>query len=166
MTDKNQPLWLPELITLESFNGEWPAYLESIYRLFHRDFVTTKPMFRGIKLRLKRHPEYDGKSATFWHFISEGSNEAQRTPDLRRCERIKWPRAIIENESDSRLKIWSEERNGNKRIHIWFELERYIVVLDDRREYILPWTAFHIEHPHQARKYNKRFERNKDNPIR
>ncbi|MGR6756525.1 hypothetical protein ACU6QO_01760, partial [Aeromonas veronii] len=43
--------------------------------------------------------------------------------------------------------------------HIWFEAEGYLVVLDDRGEYILPWTAFFIEHEHERRKYNKRWKR-------
>ncbi|MNH30689.1 hypothetical protein D3C79_909980 [compost metagenome] len=44
------------------------------------------------RLGLKRHPVIQGKEATFWHMISEGNDEAERLPDLRRCERIRWPR--------------------------------------------------------------------------
>ena len=32
-------------------------------------------------------------------------------------------------------------------------------MLDDCSDKILPWTAFFIEHEHQRRKYNKRWER-------
>lgn len=161
MTDYATPEWLPELVTLESFGGNWQEYFEQVYQYFHQDFVASKPVFRGKRLGLKRHPEYDGKSATFWHMISEGKQEEERLPDIPRCERIRWPRPIIENVRDSALKVWAEKRNGSKRIHIWFEQEGYLVVLDDRRDFILPWTAFYIEREHQRRKYNKRFERNK-----
>ena len=44
---------------------------------------------------LKRHPELEGKSATFWHFVTEGKVEADRTPVRERIERIGWPKAII-----------------------------------------------------------------------
>lgn len=36
----------------------------------------------------------DGKEATFWHMIQEGRIEEDRTPDIRRCERIRWPKPI------------------------------------------------------------------------
>ncbi len=159
------PEWLPELICLEDFGGNWSDFFEFVYRCFHQDFVANKPSFRGRRLGLKRHPEYDGKSATFWHMISEGQNEENRTPDMRRCERIRWPKPIIERGTDPSLKIWAEPKGRNKRIHIWFEEEGYLVVLDDRGEYILPWTAFYIEREHQRRKYNKRWEKHKNNGI-
>src|SRR5690625_5054274 len=92
--------WLPPMICLSNHQGNWNNYFQVIYEIFHRDFVTSKPTFRGVRLGLKRHPEYDGKPATFWHMISEGSVEAERTPDLRRCERIAWPRPVIENSTD------------------------------------------------------------------
>ena len=91
--------------------------------------------------------------------ISTGDVEEEREPDLRRCERIRWPKPIIENDSDPELKVWAEPRGKLQRIHIWFEAEGYLVVLDDRGEYILPWTAFFIEHEHERRKYNKRWKR-------
>jgi hypothetical protein len=161
MTNVQQPDWLPELVTLEDFGGNWQDFFETVYQYFEQDFVNDKPVFRGKRLGLKRHPEYDGKSATFWHMISEGSVEDERTPDMRRCERIRWPKPIIEHDADPAIKVWAEKRGSNKRIHIWFEQEGYLVVLDDRRDFILPWTAFYIERSHQRRKYDKRYERNK-----
>lgn len=161
MTEYQQPDWLPELLLLEDFSGNWPSFFKTVYQCFEQDFVHNKPTFRGKRLGLKRHPEYDGKSATFWHMISEGSIEDERIPDMRRCERISWPKPVIENEASNSLKVWAEKKSGDKRIHIWFEQENYLVVLNERRGYILPWTAFCVEREHQKRKYNKRFERNK-----
>ncbi|TNC81381.1 MAG: hypothetical protein C9356_09370 [Oleiphilus sp.] len=152
--------WLPELVTLSDYEGDWDRYLEGIYSVFCEDFVQTKPRFRGIKLGLKRHPVIQGKEATFWHFISEGAVEEERIPDMRRCERIAWPSPVIENSDDDVIKVWMERpKSGQNRIHIWFENEGYIVVLDHRREFILPWTAFYIEREHQRKKYNKRWKR-------
>lgn len=152
---------LPLLVLLEHYRGEWSDYFDAIYEIFHQDFVLTKPVFRGKRLGLKRYPEHEGKSATFWHMISTGDQEEERIPDIRRCERISWPKPIIDNSEDPCLKIWSEPKGKNKRIHIWFEDESYLVVLDDRGDYILPWTAFYIEREHQKQKYNKRWERYK-----
>lgn len=154
------PNWLPDLLFLQSYNGDWGRYFDVIYNVFESDFVLDKPVFRGRRLGLKRHPEYDGKSATFWHMISEGKVEENRAPDLRRCERIRWPRPIIDNDRHPSLKIWAEERGSNtKRIHIWYEEEGYLVVLDDRGSYVLPWTAYYIEHAHQRKKMQKRWEK-------
>jgi hypothetical protein len=121
--------------------------------------VHNKPEFQGRRLGLKRHPEYQGKSATFWHMTSTGDDEAERIPDFRRCERIRWPKPIIENDQHPALKIWAEPKGKNQRIHIWYEDEGYLVVLDDRRDLILPWTAFHIEREHERTKYLKRWKR-------
>ncbi|KZN15316.1 hypothetical protein [Marinomonas sp. TW1] len=155
--------WLPDLVLFNDYDGDWNRYLNAIYTYFKADFVISKPIFRGVRLGLKRYPEYDGKSATFWHMTSTGDDESERIPDFRRCERIRWPKPIIENDQHSSLKVWAELKGKNKRIHIWYEQEGYLVVLDDRGDYILPWTAFYVEREHERRKYNKRWERNKDN---
>ncbi|PVZ69044.1 hypothetical protein DC094_11235 [Pelagibaculum spongiae] len=159
------PQWLPELILMEDFAGDWGSFFAAVYEVFRQDFEQDKPVFRGKRLGLKRHPEYDGKSATFWHMISEGTVEDDRVPDIRRCERIGWPRPIIENSEDAVLKVWAEPRGKNQRIHLWLESEGYLVVLDDRGEYILPWTAFYIEREHQRTKYTKRWNRYKNNGV-
>ena len=108
---------------------------------------------------LKRHPIIQGKEATFWHMISEGNDEAERLPDLRRCERIRWPRPIIENTEDAALKVWREPNGSGHRVLIWFAEAEYLVVLDERKDYILPWTAYPVEREHQQRKLEKRWER-------
>lgn len=87
---------LPPLLLLEDFGHNWDEYFEAIYKIFCRDFVVSKPNFEGKRFALKKHPMIKGKEATFWHIISEGRLEDNRLPDLRRCERIGWPRPIIE----------------------------------------------------------------------
>ncbi|MCY1995836.1 hypothetical protein OW766_00745 [Klebsiella pneumoniae] len=153
------PFPLPLLVLLEDYSGVWNDYFEVVYKIFYQDFVLTKPVFRKKRLGLKRHPEYEGKSATFWHMVSTGDQEEERIPDIRRCERIAWPKPIIDGSDTPCLKIWAEPKGKNQRIHIWFEDEGYLVVLDDRKDYILPWTAFFIEKKHQKDKYNKRWKR-------
>ncbi|MFM5477851.1 hypothetical protein ACET81_18225 [Aeromonas veronii] len=107
-----QPIWLPDLILMTASGGDWGRFFSAVYAAFEQDFVLNKPEFRGKRLGLKRHPEYAGKSATFWHMISTGEVEAEREPDLRRCERIRWPKPIIENDSDPELKVWAEPRGA------------------------------------------------------
>jgi hypothetical protein len=87
--------------------------------------------------------------------ISEGKEEENRVPDLRRCERIRWPKPIIEHEDDPKVKYWVSVKRNEDRIHIWLEEEDYIVVLADRKGFLLPWTAFLITRPHTREKLRK-----------
>ncbi|MCD6390205.1 MAG: hypothetical protein J7L69_12400 [Desulfobulbaceae bacterium] len=152
------PKWLLPLVLFNDYNGDWDAYLEAIYSYFKKDFVDTKPVFRGKRLGLKRHPLTQGKEATFWHMIQQGDREADRTPDFRRCERIRWPKPIIEHDREDAIKVWWNQRRGEQRICLWFEQENYLVILADRGRYILPWTAYLVEQPHRQRKLQKEYE--------
>jgi hypothetical protein len=152
------PPWLPPKVLLSDFGGDWTSYENALYAIFCKDFKGNTIYFRGQPLGLKRHPLSDGKEATFWHFITEGIVEAQRTPDLRRCERIGWPRPIIEHADDPIVKVWENQRNGERRACLWLESQNYLVILAVRKGYILPWTAYMITQEHQKRKLQKEFE--------
>lgn len=152
------PDWLPPLVLFNDHGGDWDRYLDALYAWFKQDFVDAKPVFQGRRLGLKRHPMTHGKEATFWHMTSEGQDEANRTPDLRRCERIRWPRPVIENSEDTKVKWWVSVKRNEYRIHIWLEDEDYIVVLADRKGFLLPWTAFLINQEHTRRKLRKEYE--------
>lgn len=157
--------WLPQLLLLKDHNGSWEPYLESLYVHFCRDFIATRPTFRNCKIGLKRHPVENGKECTFWHFISEGKTEAERLPDLRRCERICWPRPMIEQESIRQLPVWSQLRNGERRIAISVEDFSYVLILAERQTQnglmYLPWTAYFVEHEHRRNKYRKEWQANR-----
>ena len=156
------PSWLPPLVLFESCGGDWTRYVEAIYAHFKKDFIESKPAFRGRRLGLKRHPMTQGKEAAFWHMVSEGKVEADRLPDIRRCERIRWPRPIIENADDEVVKVWTNVRRTTKgpekRICLWLESREYLVILADRERYILPWTAYVVDQPHQKRKLQNEFK--------
>lgn len=154
----NWPGWLPPLVLFEDYEGSWDRYLEALYDYFRKDFIESQPSYGGVKLALKRHPIVQGKEATFWHLISEGSGEADRIPDIRRCERIRWPRPIIENGNAPLIKAWENERKGEKRICLWLENQDYLVILAKRKNYILPWTAYMVTQPHQKRKLQHEYE--------
>jgi hypothetical protein len=150
--------WLPPLVLLEEHGRNWANYLEAIYMVFKRDFVDSKPMFPNRRVGLKRHPIAQGKEATFWHFVSEGDNEENRAPDLRRCERIAWPRPIIEAVQSESVYVWKTARGNERRIVIALRDFSYIVVLADRGDYVLPWTAYCVERNHRRDKLLKEYE--------
>lgn len=150
--------WLPGLVLFESHGGDWDRYLDVLYAFFKTDFIDSQPLFHGQRLGLKRHPLSNGKEATFWHMISEGEKEDEREIDFRRCERIRWPRPVIENEAEPEVKVWENERRGEKRICIWVETEEYLVILAERKGYLLPWTAYLVTETHRKRKLRKEYE--------
>ncbi len=158
-TSSEIPEWLPALVLLEDYGGQWERYLEAVYNCFVNDFIWSKPYYRNKRCGYKRYPVSNGKEFTFWHLISEGKVEEERTPDIRRCERIKWPRPIIEKDDSEKILIWSERINKENRIHLALPDFSYVVVLADRRQYVLLWTAFFIERHHRREKMKKRYEK-------
>jgi len=120
--------WLPPLILLAEHDGKWQRYIDSVYDAFRKDFIDSVPMFEGKAVLCRKDPIYDGKKAGFWHCVSEGKTENDRTPDLRRCERIGWVRAILEHATEPGIDIWENERQGERRKLIWFR-EEFLIVL-------------------------------------
>ena len=130
-----EPEWLQPLVLLQDYGGDWKQYIDQVYSVFYGDFIQSQPRFRSRWVRCRRDPIYDGKEAGFWHCTSEGSEEESRKPDLRRCERIRWVAAVIENSDDPHhVETWAEDRDRRGITwHLWYG-ERYLVVLGQRRK--------------------------------
>lgn len=157
MTDE-QYFELPELIELSEYGGDFAKYLEAVYELFKRDFIENKLSFRGMRLGLKKHPLYKDKEATFWHMTSEGSDEEERLPDLRRLERIQWPAVMINNSEHPYLKVWENTRGTKTNILIFHEAENYLVILRKGNGYVIPWTAYLVAYESRKQKLLKEYE--------
>lgn len=159
----NAPEWLPPLVRLDEFGGEWSRYVEALYAYFRADFIDSQPRWGKKAIGLKRHPKLDGKEAAFWHITSEGREEDKRVPDLRRCERIRWPRPTIEHYTHKSIRCWpdirtSARRRNERRIVLWLYDDDYVVVLADRGQYVLLWTAYHVSWAHTRRKLLRDYE--------
>lgn len=151
------PGWLPGLLILSDYGGEWRQYLEVVYDRFRSDFVATTTQFRGEPVRAGKQL-IDGKERTFWHVISEGDVENDRTPDLRRCERIGWIRAILEHEGDDAIQSWPQARGAKRRHVLWLVSADFAVVLEKRPGCWWLWTAYPTERPHTRRKLQREYE--------
>jgi len=149
------PDWLPPLVYLADHGGDWNRYVEALYAYYRQDFCDSQPMLNGRRVARRVTPVDQGKEACFWHLISEGRVESQRLPDPRRCERIRWPRPIVERAGDPPLKVWENRRGRDRRLCIWFEEADYLVVLVVRSGYYLLLTAYPVTHPHTRRKLQK-----------
>jgi hypothetical protein len=154
--------WLPQPITLDSFGGDWGKYTDELYRLFRRDFVTDKAILHGQRVGLKRYPQIRGREASFWHLISEGEVESDRLPDLRRCERIRWPRCIIDSADRDEVLSWTNTRGCEIRRLLWVPDADYLTVLAVRKGYFVLWTAYNTEREHTRRKLWKEYKSNNE----
>ena len=133
----------PELVI---FSGEWEPHQEALFQIFKKAFLDNTVQFQGLPVRIKKHPAYKEKHFAFWHLISEGEKEEERTPDMRRCERLPWVSWVIENcEKCSDISCWENKRGSQKHAVIWYEKENYVVILAKRKGYFLLKTAYLAE---------------------
>jgi hypothetical protein len=153
------PVWLPALLP---FGGSWEDYANKVYAVFETDFITNPASFRGSRIGLRLMPVFKEKPAAFWHLIQEGRVEEDRTPDLRRCERIAWIRAIIDNVTDPAVRVWENERLGDggtrQSVLLWLHEEDFLIVLGKRSGYYLLVTAYPITHSHKRRKLQQEYD--------
>lgn len=131
---------LPELIP---FHGEWQSYEDMLYQIFCNEVDNGTLRFRGNPIRFKYAPTSKGKSYSFWHLTSEGKNEDERTPDLRRCERLKWISWVIANADTSPQIVWWENKRGqDEHVVLWCQSVEYAVILARRKGYFLVKSAY------------------------
>lgn len=152
---------LPSKIYLQDYSGDYKRFIDAVYEAFENDFVKYHPCFGKYRLGLKYHPEFQDRAYTFYHMTHKGNIESERIPDLRRCECMPWGKPTVEKVVEYSLKFWEQERKGKHRICIWLATEDdidYFFVLDVRKTFVLPWTAFVAEYPHEVRKKEKEYK--------
>jgi hypothetical protein len=162
--------WLPCIEEFNDYGGNWKNYEDILYSIFKNDFIDSRPTFEGKHVKIRSHPMEGGKEQTFVHITTskDDKKDGKRIPDMRRCERMRWVRAFIENyncdpskctDCDG-VKIWEEDVNSGsvKRVHLLLEEERFIVVLERRDTYFFLITAFYFEHDHWLRKKVQKYK--------
>ena len=156
------PSWLPKLVLYSDHGKDWNSYEEFLYKIFVQDIITSGLCFNGKKVSFYKEPMYKNKVATFWHVTSEdfNGNEEDRPPDFRRCERIGWIKAIIENNKDSNVKVWENERGNSKRTCVWFDSneDSFIVVLETKPNFYILKTAYQVEHKNRKERLEKEYQ--------
>lgn len=153
--------WLPELEQIDANN--WKSTSEELYEIFYQDFIQNRVFYKGLPVNIKKYPYDDNKEDAYYHVTCKdytGHNE--RSPDFRRCERIRWIRAFIDNygkcdtcelSNCEGIKIWEEiYKNGNTRVMMLLEEERYIVILERRKDFYLLITAYYLDYEHSLKK--------------
>jgi hypothetical protein len=136
----------PLLVSLSDYGGDWDRYETALHEIFMQEIVRGRLTLDGCRISCRRIPETGGRWASFWHLIQEGRIEDERTPDLRRCERLRWVRWVIENaETHPEISRWENTRKTEVNVLLWYRGE-YLVVLSRRNEYLLLKTAYCTKH--------------------
>lgn len=154
----SHPDWLPPLVRLEDYGGDWEIYEQAVYGHFFLEFVASQPVVHGRRVSYTRNPLMNGREYTFWHLISEGKAEESRLPDLRRCERIRWPRAIIDCCEGGAVRAWRNRRRSGEALVLALPDWSYKVVLLCRRDSLALWAAYPVEFPNQRRQMEKEYQ--------
>lgn len=159
--------WLPELVTCQDF-GRWNEYEDELYAIFKSDFIDDRPFYKSKPVRIRKHPIEHEREEAFWHVTCcDYRKDHKREPDTNRCERIRWVRSFIENSDCSNpiciecdgMRVWSTiyPKTKSPRVKILLEEERYIVVVEIRKNYCLLITAYYLEQDHRLKKLLKEY---------
>ena len=135
----------PALVPFSGHTDDWELYQESLFKIFQETLIDAPLRFMGMPVRLRRFPEEKGKHFTFWHLISEGETEAERIPDLRRCERIRWTSWVIAGCGlNPDITYWQSRRKRSDNFVLWLEKAQFAVILAQRKGYFMLLTAYPV----------------------
>lgn len=167
----SETCWIPDLEEYKNYRS-WQEYEDRLYAIFRTDFLDRDnyPFFKNKRVSVRVYPKEFDKAEAFYHVITKdylGSSD--RMPDIRRCERIRWIRAFIENygcdsslcDSCSGVKVWREPYRNKTRVNILLEEERYIVILEERPKFYLLITAFYLDYDNALKKRLKHYQKYK-----
>lgn len=135
----------PDLL---SFTGDWTTYSESVYQRYHNDLVANTAKIWGRGVQLRWNPTAQGKPFNFWHVISEGDQEDERTPDLERCARISWIAWTIAccDKGEDCIRWWLSERSTSRgkktNLVLWAHEHDYVVILEPREDHAMLVSAY------------------------
>jgi hypothetical protein len=157
----SQPDWLPALVLFKDSGFQWQPYEDKVYGYFRADFLDSTPHALGMPVVVRRHPSFKGKEWAFWHLTSSAKIEEERRPDLRRCERIRWPRPIVGSCGEDRVRAWEKGPAKDRRLLVALPDFSYLVVLASKKDHLVLITAYCIEHRHEQRRLEREWRRNK-----
>jgi len=153
------PDWLPPLVRLDDYGGDWERYEEALYEAFRADFTNSQCYLGSQRVAYRKRPPVRGRANTFWHLISTGLPGKARTRDRSRCERIRWPRALIDAYPGPNVKAWRVQRGGDTNLAIAPGDFSYVVILQQRRGYVLLVTAYPVEWERRRRQMERQWDK-------
>jgi hypothetical protein len=168
------PEWLPEIATVNPWTN---ITYEMLYEVFCRDLRDNNLKYIGCDVWIFPEME-DGKEIIFWHlttrenksktvpfrkrrFYPEGQSatEAERLPDLRRCERLPWVKPLIEHPSAPEVSAWDyEEGDRTIKTYVWIKESDFVVIMkkypDGKRRLI---TSFYVDNTYTREDFRRKY---------
>ena len=142
---------------------EWlHDFLVRIYPIFQQTLGNNSAVYNWVSITLKKRPiaKIDEIEYEWWFHhivtkeISQDCNDREFC--LPRAERIRFPRYYID--SVPTLKVWQRIKNNEQKYYISDDNFDYLVVLSQRKDYIVFITAFPVERNHYKGKLLKEYE--------
>lgn len=132
------------------FDGDWTAYVERVYARYHADIIASDRTLWGRPIRVRFNPTTYDKPFNFWHVVSEGEVEDDRTPDLKRCARIGWIAWLLDccDQDVAGVRWYLSERSTSRgrrtNLVIWSEAHDYVVIVEPRDGFALLVSAYPV----------------------
>jgi len=152
------PEWLPPMLCVNPWGQDT---FDALYSIFERDFKFSQPLYSGKPVWFFPERE-DDKESIFWHLTHrEDKRTGERLPDMRRCERLPWVKAIIENRDKPELLNWDYmEADGSVKTYLWLKKLDFVVIMkkyrDGGRRLV---TSFYVDYPHMRKKLHKKYKK-------
>ncbi|OFK58543.1 hypothetical protein HMPREF2811_05490 [Globicatella sp. HMSC072A10] len=157
---------LEKIVELNDYNGNFEKYNDYLYEIFLRDLYNNKLYYNNKSIALRRYPEFNGKQDAFYHLTCKffENNSDERLPDLRRCERLHWIKPGIETNHIAECGkkcffIYEKNIRGKNKVHMLNVEDRYLIVLEERKDYYLLSTAFYIDNDKTLERKMKDYNR-------
>jgi hypothetical protein len=89
------------------------------------------------------------------------AQQGERLPDLRRCERLKWVRALMESCHDPAVLFWDfKESDGTVHTYVWLHEHSFVVILkkypDGSRRLV---TSYFVDKEGKERTFRSKYKR-------
>jgi hypothetical protein len=152
------PDWLPNIYPVKPWKSD--TY-DQLYNLFKNDFINTTPKYNGSPVWIFPEKE-DNKEVIFWHLTTKQDKITRtRYPDFDRCERLPWPRSLIDNPCKPEVLSWDfKEGDGGIKTYIWLKDLDYLVIMKKySNNSCRLLTSFNIEHKSYKSKLLKKYKK-------
>lgn len=144
--------------------GQYADYENQLYQLYLDLYINGGLSYNGNRIKMKYYPPEYNERTGFYHLICENydhtGDENDRTPNLRRCEKIAWADEIIRKCAPAlcgEIKIWENNRKGKKSLLLYCDDIRYLVVLGVRNGYYMLVSAYPVCYPNARRDLLKEY---------
>ncbi|MCD4823087.1 MAG: hypothetical protein K8S55_00630 [Phycisphaerae bacterium] len=168
----SKPQWLPGMVQVNPWTADTH---ETLYAIFRRDFVDSRPRYRRGEVWLFPQKE-NGKEVIFWHLTSREvkpkpiprrkrkfattiAQPAQRYPDPQRSERLPWVRPIIENPDKPEVLAWDyKEGGGTIKTYVWLKDYDFVVIMKKYRSGTRRLiTSFCVDKSYKRRDFERKY---------